>query len=34
MPMVGADFAVTEFGLDEVRAFRNGVFARTYSRKR
>lgn len=34
MPMFGADFAVTEFGLDEVRAFKNGVFVRTYSRKR
>lgn len=34
MPMFGSGFAVTEFGLDEVRLFKNGVFVRTYSRKR
>ncbi|MET9830479.1 dihydrofolate reductase family protein [Streptomyces sp. NPDC006385] len=34
MPMFGAGFAVTEFALDSVRAFGNGVLVRTYSRKR
>jgi dihydrofolate reductase len=34
MPMFGSGFAVTEFELDEVRAFKNGVLVRTYSRKR
>jgi dihydrofolate reductase len=34
MPMFGSDFAVTEFALDEVRAFGNGAVVRTYSRKR
>ncbi|WP_030594350.1 dihydrofolate reductase family protein [Streptomyces fulvoviolaceus] len=34
MPMFGSGFAVAEFGLDEVRLFKNGVFVRTYSRKR
>ncbi|WP_031479504.1 dihydrofolate reductase family protein [Streptomyces bicolor] len=34
MPMFGSDFAVTEFTLDEVRAFGNGAVVRTYSRKR
>ncbi|MFG2127688.1 dihydrofolate reductase family protein [Streptomyces sp. NPDC048751] len=34
MPMFGSDFAVTEFTLDEVRAFGNGTVVRTYSRKR
>jgi dihydrofolate reductase len=34
MPMFGAGFAVTEFELDEVRAFKNGALVRTYSRKR
>ncbi|QOV35656.1 dihydrofolate reductase family protein [Streptomyces ferrugineus] len=34
MPMFGSDFALTEFTLDEVRAFDNGVVVRTYSRKR
>lgn len=34
MPMFGAGFAVTEFTLDTVRAFDNGVLVRTYSRKR
>jgi dihydrofolate reductase len=34
MPMFAAGFAVTEFALDEVRVFKNGVFVRTYSRKR
>ncbi|MFF3336866.1 dihydrofolate reductase family protein [Streptomyces sp. NPDC002888] len=34
MPMFGSDFAVTEFTLDEVRAFDNGVLVRTYTRKR
>ena len=34
MPMFGADFAVTEFALDEVRTFGNGAVVRTYSRKR
>ncbi|MEU3355981.1 dihydrofolate reductase family protein [Streptomyces sp. NPDC037389] len=34
MPMFGADFAVTDFALESVRAFDNGVLVRTYSRKR
>ncbi|MFE9019691.1 dihydrofolate reductase family protein [Streptomyces sp. NPDC007808] len=34
MPMFGSGFAVTEFSLDSVRAFGNGVLVRTYSRKR
>lgn len=34
MPMFGSGFAVTEFTLDEVRAFGNGAVVRTYSRKR
>jgi hypothetical protein len=34
MPMFGAAFAVTEFELDDVRAFKNGVLVRTYNRKR
>ncbi|WP_030681371.1 dihydrofolate reductase family protein [Streptomyces cellulosae] len=34
MPMFGAAFAISEFELDEVRAFKNGVLVRTYSRKR
>ncbi|MFD3837454.1 dihydrofolate reductase family protein [Streptomyces sp. NPDC058642] len=34
MPMFGSGFSITEFGLDDVRTFKNGVFVRTYSRKR
>ncbi|MGW2557888.1 dihydrofolate reductase family protein [Streptomyces sp. NPDC001514] len=34
MPMFGSGFAVTEFALDTVRAFGNGVLVRKYSRKR
>jgi dihydrofolate reductase len=34
MPMFGSGFAVTEFTLDGVRTFGNGVVVRTYSRKR
>ncbi|WP_326577636.1 dihydrofolate reductase family protein [Streptomyces sp. NBC_00481] len=34
MPMFGSGFALTEFTLDEVRGFDNGVVVRTYSRKR
>ncbi|MEV4437597.1 dihydrofolate reductase family protein [Streptomyces sp. NPDC049577] len=34
MPMFGADFAVTEFSLDGLRAFGNGVIVRTYVRER
>lgn len=34
MPMFGSGFSVTEFELDGVRAFDNGVVVRTYSRKR
>ncbi|MCA6091330.1 dihydrofolate reductase family protein [Streptomyces sp. SCA3-4] len=34
MPMFGSDFAVTDFALDSVRAFDNGVLVRKYSRKR
>ena len=33
MPMFGSGFAVTEFALDEVRVFDNGVVVRTYGRK-
>ena len=33
MPMLGSGFEVSEFALDEVRPFRNGVLVRTYSRK-
>ncbi|MEU6378617.1 dihydrofolate reductase family protein [Streptomyces sp. NPDC046909] len=33
MPMFGSGFSITEFGLDEFRLFKNGVFVRTYSRK-
>lgn len=31
--MFGSGFDVSEFALDEVRPFRNGVLVRTYSRK-
>ncbi|ARZ66042.1 dihydrofolate reductase family protein [Streptomyces sp. HU2014] len=34
MPMFGSGFAVTEFTLDSVRAFDNGVLVRKYGRKR
>lgn len=34
MPMFGSGFDVTEFALDGVRVFKNGVLVRTYSRKR
>ncbi|MFF3791478.1 dihydrofolate reductase family protein [Streptomyces sp. NPDC001981] len=34
MPMFGSDFATTEFALESVRVFDNGVLVRTYSRKR
>ncbi|MET7632461.1 MULTISPECIES: dihydrofolate reductase family protein [unclassified Streptomyces] len=34
MPMFGSDFAATEFALESVRVFDNGVLVRTYSRKR
>ncbi|MFB7218169.1 dihydrofolate reductase family protein [Streptomyces sp. NPDC056227] len=34
MPMFGSDFADTEFMLDSVAVFDNGVLVRTYSRKR
>jgi dihydrofolate reductase len=34
MPMFGSGFSITEFGLDDIRTFKNGVFVRTYSRKR
>lgn len=34
MPMFGSDFAVTDFALDSVRAFDNGVLVRKYTRKR
>ncbi|KUO17116.1 dihydrofolate reductase family protein [Streptomyces dysideae] len=34
MPMFGSGFAVTEFTLDAVRSFGNGVVVRTYARKR
>ncbi|MET7737952.1 dihydrofolate reductase family protein [Streptomyces sp. NPDC005402] len=32
MPMFGSGFALTEFTLDEVRVFDNGVVVRTYGR--
>ncbi|MFE7387440.1 dihydrofolate reductase family protein [Streptomyces sp. NPDC057582] len=34
MPMFGSDFADTEFMLDSMAVFDNGVLVRTYSRKR
>lgn len=34
MPMFGSGFDVAEFALGQVRAFKNGVLVRTYSRKR
>lgn len=34
MPMFGTDFTVTDFTLDSVRTFGNGVLVRKYSRKR
>ncbi|EGX61439.1 hypothetical protein SZN_02772 [Streptomyces zinciresistens K42] len=34
MPMFASASGVREFGLDEVRAFGNGVVVRTYGRKR
>lgn len=34
MPMFGSGFKASEFTLDGVRAFDNGVLVRTYSRKR
>ncbi|MEV6671031.1 dihydrofolate reductase family protein [Streptomyces sp. NPDC051162] len=34
MPMFGSGFAVTDFTLDSVRAFDNGVLVRKYSRER
>jgi dihydrofolate reductase len=34
MPMFGSGFSVTGFGLDDFRTFKNGIFVRTYSRKR
>ncbi|WP_171166775.1 dihydrofolate reductase family protein [Streptomyces sp. I05A-00742] len=34
MPMFGAGFSVTDFTLESVRVFDNGVLVRTYSRKR
>jgi dihydrofolate reductase len=34
MPMFGADFSVTDFSLESVRTFANGVLVRTYARKR
>lgn len=34
MPMFGTDFAVTDFTLDSVRTFDNGVLVRKYSRAR
>ncbi|MER6999613.1 dihydrofolate reductase family protein [Streptomyces sp. NPDC000410] len=34
MPMFGTDFAVTDFTLDWVRSFGNGVVVRQYTRKR
>ncbi|MFC4464408.1 dihydrofolate reductase family protein [Streptomyces xiangluensis] len=33
MPMFGSAFALTEFTLDTVRTFKNGVLVRTYQRK-
>ena len=34
LPMFGADFAVTDFTLEGVQTFGNGVLVRTYARKR
>ncbi|MEV7871258.1 dihydrofolate reductase family protein [Streptomyces sp. NPDC088124] len=34
MPMFAKDFAITEFTLESVRAFENGVLVRNYARKR
>lgn len=34
MPMFGSGFDVSEFALDQLRVFKNGVVVRTYSRKR
>ncbi|GAB2725813.1 dihydrofolate reductase family protein [Streptomyces bullii] len=34
MPMFGSGFAVSEFTLQSVRTFANGVLVRTYDRKR
>ncbi|MFG2024056.1 dihydrofolate reductase family protein [Streptomyces sp. NPDC048825] len=34
MPMFGSAFALTEFTLDTVRTFKNGVLVRTYQRRR
>ncbi|PRH79748.1 deaminase [Streptomyces solincola] len=34
MPMFGAVFSVTDFALDDVKTFANGVMVRTYQRKR
>ncbi|GGW87570.1 dihydrofolate reductase family protein [Streptomyces lomondensis] len=34
MPMFGSGFAISEFTLESVRAFGNGVLVRTYGRKR
>jgi hypothetical protein len=34
MPMFGSGFAVTDFTLEWVRTFDNGVLVRKYSRKR
>ncbi|MDQ0795198.1 dihydrofolate reductase family protein [Streptomyces sp. B1I3] len=34
MPMFGAEFAVTDFALQNVRTFDNGILVRTYSRRR
>ncbi|KOG38157.1 dihydrofolate reductase family protein [Streptomyces resistomycificus] len=34
MPMFGSGLAVTDFVLDSVRTFENGLLVRTYSRKR
>ncbi|UNO44024.1 dihydrofolate reductase family protein [Streptomyces sp. MST-110588] len=33
MPMFGSDFAVTDYALESVRSFSNGVLVRTYSRR-
>ncbi|MGV9450459.1 dihydrofolate reductase family protein [Streptomyces sp. NPDC003635] len=34
MPMFGTDFSATDFTLEDVRTFGNGVLVRTYARKR
>ncbi|MFE1246754.1 dihydrofolate reductase family protein [Streptomyces sp. NPDC058735] len=34
MPMFGSGFAISEFTLESVRTFGNGVLVRTYGRKR